>query len=56
MMYRLTKGSVAIIRADAAGVKAAQAAGYTLAGECDAEGNLTRPLTELPAKAPKAKG
>jgi hypothetical protein len=35
MMYKLTKGSVSIIRQDEAGVKEAETNGYKLDGECN---------------------
>jgi hypothetical protein len=57
MAYKLTKGSVAVIRQDSAGVKQAETAGYILDGECDEEGNLLppRPIeVSLPKKTGKA--
>lgn len=58
MAYKLTKGSVSIIRRDAAGVKEAEAKGFILDGECDADGILLppRPIeTDPPKKAKAAK-
>jgi len=50
MMYKLTKGSVSIIRKDEAGVKEAEARGYKLDGECNEAYEVTNPR---PFEAPK---
>lgn len=58
MAYRLTRGSVSIIRKDAAGVKEAEAKGFILDGECDDEGKLLPPRpveADQPKKAKAAK-
>jgi len=58
MAYRLTRGSVSIIRKDAAGVKEAEAKGFILDGECDADGKLLPPRpveADQPKKAKVAK-
>lgn len=55
-MYKLTKGSVSVLRKDAAGVKEAEARGFILDGECDDEGKLLppRPIEADPPKKAKA--
>lgn len=55
-MYKLTKGSVSVLRKDAAGIKQAEADGFKLEGECDAEGTLLppRPVDVDPPKKAKA--
>ncbi|MEL7555666.1 MAG: hypothetical protein AAGU26_05775 [bacterium] len=58
MAYRLTRGSVSVIRRNAAGVKEAEASGFILDGECDDEGKLLPPRpveADQPKKAKAAK-
>lgn len=56
MAYRLTKGSVSVIRKDATGIKQAESAGFVLDGECDENGDLlpSRPASESKPKREKA--
>jgi hypothetical protein len=39
-LYKLTKGTVSVIRKDRAGVEEAKANGYALDGECDEQYNV----------------
>ncbi len=39
-MYKLTKGTLSKLRDAASGVRALQAEGYVLDGECDKDGNV----------------
>jgi hypothetical protein len=57
MAYKLTKGSISVIRKDAAGIKQAEAAGFILDGECDDEGTLLppRPVDGQPPAPRKGK-
>lgn len=60
-MYKLTKGSVSIIRKDAKGVEEAEKAGFVLMGSCDENYDIIDPdarpelpLAEIPElPAPK---
>lgn len=56
-MVRMTKGSVSIIRSTEEAIKAAEAAGFKIDGECDADGNLVPVIKATPdeAKPRKAK-
>ena len=56
MAYKMTKGSVSVIRKDAAGVKQAEAAGFVLEGECDNDGALVPSQPKEQPKPKKAKG
>ena len=50
--YRLTKNTLTIVRRDPAGIKEAQADGFVLEGQSDADGNLISAsvVVEVPAE------
>jgi hypothetical protein len=55
-MYKLTKGSVSIIRQDEAGVKEAEANGYKLDGECNEAYEIINPKPfEIPKRGKPSK-
>lgn len=51
--YRLTKGTVSIIRQDADGIKEAEASGFVLDGTCDQDGNILSTSVVVETAAPK---
>lgn len=54
MFYRMTRGSVSVIRSNQKDIERAQADGFEIVGPCDADGNLTgADLPEIEAPRPK---
>jgi hypothetical protein len=54
MKYLMTKGTVSIVREDAAGVAEAEKRGFVCVGSCDESYKIIDPMARPVAPAPKA--